>query len=143
MDFGKFVRLAAFAAILAGCGQDRPEATTISGSTCTPETAQIAVTDGFLQRLCGCQEAAGTVATANEILTCSVPRGTTVYFHYYSTLLMHQIVSNGTPGFQSSPLSDPKLPLIISFHPVRLDIVGTYGFEDAFNSAIAGQIVVY
>ncbi|OFZ55417.1 MAG: hypothetical protein A2428_05825 [Bdellovibrionales bacterium RIFOXYC1_FULL_54_43] len=143
MGFGKFVRLAALAAILAGCGQERPESPTISGSNCTPQTAQIAVSDGYLQRLCGCQEAASTVATANEVLTCSVPRGTTVYFHYQSTLLMHQIVSNGTPGFQSSPLSDPKSPLLINFHPVRLDVVGTYGFEDAFNSAIAGQIIVY
>jgi hypothetical protein len=116
---------------------------TSAGSSCQALQAQIAVGDGFLRNLCGCAESAGQWVEANSgVLSCTVPVGTTLFISYIGTYLRHQIVPRGTPGFQPSPVSNPKgLPKILT-HVVQFSEAGTYAFEDLFNSGLRGEIVV-
>lgn len=112
-------------------------------SCVTAKIAQIVVLDGFLQNICGCQETP-KVTAAGSSFVCTVPAGTVVYFQYSGTVLAHQLISNGTPSFPSSPLSDPgdlKHPLVRS-HAVVMNSSGSYNFSDAFNGALSGVIVV-
>src|SRR5262245_45257887 len=90
-----------------GSGSREPLSTPALETACTPGQAQIAVGDGFQKNLCGCSEAGGTQAFAGTSLTCTVPAGTTVFFHYMATLLAHQIIPVGTPAMPASPVSDP------------------------------------
>jgi hypothetical protein len=104
--------------------------------------AEIVVFDNFLQRSCGCAEASGVIASGST-LTCTVPSGTTVIFYYGGVSVRHQIISTGTPSFVSSPVIDPTLPQQpLRVHSVELTSSGTYGFRDAFDESLVGQIIV-
>lgn len=124
-----------------GTGMDEPPG---SGSPtgCVSGVAQIGVSDSYLQIHCGCSEAAGTTVGAGTALTCTVPSGTQVTFHYIATEFPHQIVATGTPSFDPSAYHDPDAYATTRVHVVQLSTAGTYAFADTFNSSLTGQIVV-
>jgi plastocyanin len=103
--------------------------------------AQIGVRDGILQRLCGCNEAAGEFQAPEVPLVCTVPAGTTVFFQFITTRLRHQIVSIGQPAFPPSPVSDPAGTQKVNSYAVVVTPAGTYAYEDNYDNALSGQIV--
>jgi plastocyanin len=113
-----------------------------SSSGCASGLAQIQVGDGFLEILCGCQEAGGVVVGTPANITCTVPSGTVVLFLYLGTELEHQIVSSGGLSFPSSSVSNPQDPNPIRTAAAQFTASGTYDFQDAFNQGIQGKIVV-
>lgn len=127
--------------ILSGCGTQTT--TTFSATApCASGTAQIAVYDGFLKIICGCNEAAGTQSIPPATLTCTIPVNTLFTFSYLGTLTTHQIISEGTPSFAASPLSNPLARSPIRTHTVELKTAGTYVFKDALQSTLSGQLIV-
>ncbi|MGK5084894.1 hypothetical protein WDW37_16525 [Bdellovibrionota bacterium FG-1] len=125
-------------------GSVSQESPAASDTSCVSGQAQIAIRDGFLQNLCGCNESAGQlIPTQQGTLICTVPSGVTVFFHYLGTSLKHEIVSTGSPAFLSSPPSDPKAILSLPTHVVQFANPGTYSFEDAFDTGLQGQIIVH
>lgn len=129
--------------LFGGCGNDSNVGRS-AATSCTSGQVQLEVNDGFLRNLCGCTETAGTFAKAGTELTCTIVAGAYVSFNYLGTVQKHQIVSKGTPEFSPSPLSDPQVTAHtpIRYHGIALTIPGTYRFEDRFNSALSGQLVV-
>jgi hypothetical protein len=128
---------------LSGCGDAVPRPQdfgVIELTACRAGMAQIALYDSGFQNLCGCAEA-GT-ATGAPSVTCTVPVGTVVFFHYSAAKLTHQIVSTGAASFVSSPVVDPLLPLTPRTHAVTFGAAGTYPFADAYNANYSGQIIV-
>jgi plastocyanin len=111
-------------------------------SGCGTGTALIAVRDGYTENLCGCQEAAGTVAMAGHSLTCTITHGTWVVFDFTSAKLMHQVASTGTPSFPQTPLHDPDQGDRSDNAAVQLTQTGTYTYIDLFTPSVGGQIIV-
>lgn len=140
-NLGLLICVVGLAYLLAACGNQTSEVTT-ADTSCPSGAAQINVTDGFLRIICGCAEAAGTIATPPTTLTCTVPAGTTVFFYYEATTLRHQIIPTGSPSFVPSPINDPKDIRSMRSHAVKLDASGTYPFADAMNTTINGQLIV-
>lgn len=124
---------------LWGCGNE-----TIEGinTPCTTGLAQLAVFDTFLENLCGCQEAGNTVIDPPNPLTCTIPVGTTVVFYYTGTKMIHEIASTGSPSFENSAVSNPKASNPIRSFAVTFNTAGDYFFEDVYNQALNGEIVV-
>lgn len=137
-----FLALIALLAGLSTVGCD-PETGIGSGQGCSTGVAQILVTDGGLQRLCGCAETDTALAPPPSSLTCSVAAGTVVFFQYLSTQNTHQIVSTGTPAFEDSPLSEALSETRVPVHAVKFVTTGTYTFRDVFVAGANGQIVVF
>ncbi len=141
----KFRSLVLAGALIFGasaCDQD----TSLSGSNqisgdCITGQAQLVVYDTFIQSVCGCQESPEISNPPNGI-TCTVPVGTSIWFWYLSTTLLHQIQSTATPTFQTSSLSDPNSSNPVRTHVVTLSTTGSYEFDDVYNRAINGTIVV-
>jgi len=110
------------------------------------EVAHIRVSDGLLERECGCLgagEAIGTIFTNNQSLTCTINRGAMVFFHYLGTVQTHQIISDGPLKFPSSPLSDPRDgTATFRVHAVKFLDSGNFQFKDAFNPSVGGVITV-
>src|SRR5271154_7128069 len=101
-----FTFLASAALALGACG---PGTTDVPASTgCAAGQAMISVSDGYLETLCGCAEAAPVYSGPGSRLKCTVTSGTIVFFNYLATHAVHQIVSVGTPTFPSSGVSDPN-----------------------------------
>jgi plastocyanin len=127
----------------SGCNDEQITPTSATGvpGDCTATKAQLAVYDGFIQNLCGCQEAPEQVFPPNS-LTCTISPGTTVIFWYIATNLFHQIQSTANPTFPTSPLSDPNAINPIRAHVVTFGDAGNYEFADVYDPAINGTIVV-
>ena len=68
--------------------------------------------------------------------------GSVVIFSYFGAQLEHQIISSGTPSFIPSGPYNPKDLQPVQVFATQLASTGTYSFTDAFNSSIAGQIIV-
>ncbi|MCC7440683.1 MAG: hypothetical protein IT285_03555 [Bdellovibrionales bacterium] len=141
MTFATIGLVAALLGGAIGCGNALAPAPGASAG-CADGTAILTVGDGTLMRVCGCQEADGTVALPENAITCTVAAGTTVVFLYRGTSIPMQILSVGTPEFQSSAPSLPTSTVQLKAHPVTFDAVGTYEFEDRFTPNLTGQIVV-
>jgi hypothetical protein len=126
--------------LLSACGpeKDYPQRAK-SEAACNTGVAQIAVYDGVLENLCGCQEPRAT----GTFTTCTVAAGTAVVFYFPLTKTRHQIISTGADGFPSSPINDPEKEPRANAHAVILLTPGIYRFEDAFHPALSGQIVVF
>ncbi|MGE0616474.1 MAG: hypothetical protein AB7P04_12620 [Bacteriovoracia bacterium] len=126
---------------ITGCGE------TLTGvqspqTGCSANAVLILVGDGFVQNFCGCQEASGTLATSGQNLTCTFAVGKTVIFQYQPGRLHHQIIPVGTPAIIDGPVYDPNASVPIrSFSHVPA-AAGTYRFQDSFNTAVSGQLVV-
>ncbi len=97
----------------------------------------------MVARLCGCAEGGGGWQTFDAALTCTVPGGTTVVFHYVSSRLRHQIVTApaSTSTFAPSPVSDPLDVPVIRAHGVTLT-TGTYTVTDTFDSRLNAVVDV-
>lgn len=129
--------------LMPGCGSSVTSSVqSASTAGCSEQAAQIGVGDGYLTPLCGCKEVAGTVFFASSLLTCTVSRGTTVFFQYLGTNLPHQIISTGQPSFMSSPISRPNDPARIRVHAAYFTESGTYSFQDQMQNGVIGQVVV-
>jgi hypothetical protein len=142
--FAAFLACSA-AHLLSGCGEGGVLGQHLSaGATvCPGNTAEIAVSDGYLEVLCGCAETAGLVVGAGKgPLTCTVAAGTEIFFNYTAITVSHQIVASGTPAIPPSPVSNPKDTLQNVVHAFKVTTPGTYPFWDAYNNALTGQLVV-
>ena len=141
-----FVLLITFC--LTSCGPTKPGGLPASSTGCgtgtgTAAVAQVAVSDGYLKTLCGCQETTPVVTRAGSTLTCTVSSGTHVFFQYQGSFLAHQIVSVGQPSFTPSSVSDTlRQSRPIRSHVIQLQNPGTYVFQDQYEHALQGQIVV-
>jgi len=125
---------------LSGCGKSAtPD---LEPTTCAPNQALVAVFDGVLQNVCGCQETAGTYGTLDSPLTCTVSAGTRVSFYFFNTQLAHQLISTENTAFQGCPVADPSSVAKISSFEVLFGSSGNYRFQDAFISNLRGQIIV-
>ena len=112
-------------------------------SGCAATSAELAVGDGYQEVICGCQETGGTqLASGGTPLTCTVPAGTTIFLFYLNTQTKHQVVATVDSPFPSSDLNDPFAKTPMRSYGFKLDTPGTYGYVDAYNTGIAGQIVV-
>jgi len=131
----------ALAGISAACGTAEP---TGAEPGCDTGAAAIGVTDGMASILCGCAEAAGTWVANGGALTCTVPAGTTVMFHYINPLNRHQIVSTAGSvlSFAPSPVYLPDSPMAIRSHAVRLEASGNYDFTDTFDTSLSATLSV-
>ena len=128
---------------LTGCAQQSNQVgNPTSAPSCGAHTAVIRVQDGFLEILCGCTEAAGTVSAAGSPLTCTLSSGDNVIFDYRGSRNAHQIVSSGTPSFPSSPAKVRGSAMRIHTHGFSLDTAGTYSFSDNFDQQLTGQLIV-
>ena len=144
-------RLVTFFALFSwgasGCASSNPTdpmaAVPAESTACLAGQAQIVVRDGSLQNLCGCAESNGQVISTHEgTLTCTVPVGTVVFFHYIGIQLQHQIISTGAPSFGSSAPAGPGIVRPVVVHTVEFDTAGSYSFLDAFDNGLNGNIVV-
>ena len=124
---------------LQGCGTDTSRTL---NSGCANNTAILAVYDGAIQNLCGCQESSTDLIAGNQGVTCTVSQGSTVIFQYIRTQLPHQIAGSGTPQMGTSPLSQPKDEIPLRTFSLILNQAGTYSFEDLYDLTINGQIIV-
>jgi hypothetical protein len=138
-----WIVLAAALAASAGCSSTTDVTPiTSQGTACPSGAAEIAVTDGYVQALCGCAESSATPVTPPAALKCTVPVNTVVVFDYLNgTKLRHQIVPTGAPAFAASPVSDPGSSSAVRFHAVQLAAPGSYGFQDSYDEALNGALV--
>jgi hypothetical protein len=144
MIFSKFLLLSCgmlTLGVLKGCGGDISTYNDVD-TGCSSGAALIGVYNGLLKGLCGCGEKALTEGKAGQKLPCTVKSGSTVIFQFEDTSNRHQIISEGTPGFVSSPIYDPMASNIVNSHGVLLNQTGTYHYKDAFDSNLQGQIIV-
>ncbi len=113
----------------------------LASSNCKPGVAQILVQDGFLQNLCGCDQNNGVMVVPPATLNCTVPRGTTVFFHFTGNRLRHQIIPTGTQTFVPSPQINPDSDTKLRAYAITLQDLGTYPFEDGINRSMSGQLI--
>ena len=142
----------ALVALLIVSGCDAPDSETrangvpYESTRCENKQAQIGVMDGIFQIFCGCTEPGGTVANASipstTPLQCTIPAGTTVFFHFVVPKLKHQILSVSAPNFTSSIIYDPKTMGYPYVHAITLDQPGTYNFLDGFQQDLTGRLIV-
>jgi hypothetical protein len=127
---------------LCSCADPTSDPRNRALTACATGTAQIGVYDGFLQRLCGCQEGNSQGIRSGTALTCTIPLNTTLTFLYVATQIPHQIQSVGTPSFTSSAYSDPTGPNPVPAHAVTFRVAGSYAFRDLTDPGLSGTIVV-
>ncbi len=125
--------LPTLALLVTACAADNP--LTSDSTVCQPGSALVLLGDATLDRRCGCNEAALRFSMPTTGFTCTVARGTTVFFTLDGTLQSHQLVPTSGSQFPAGPLNAPS-------HAVTFSTAGTYGFQDAFNMLLNGQIVV-
>lgn len=135
--------LTALAATLSACQEYNGPVIDPTGSQCASNIAQIGVGDGFLEFLCGCtgQPPATTVLPAPANLTCHVPLNTTIVFQYIGIQTQHQIVNSSGLSFPSGPVITPG-PGNVTTSTATFIQTGTYGFQDDYDLALQGSIIV-
>ncbi len=105
---------------------------------CQSGVAEILIGDGFMEILCGCTEAQGTIFPSPGNLSCHLRNPTsTILFLYSGTVLKHRILSVGNPTFLSSPISDP---MSVSPYPVHRALVSQSGSIFAFQDSYSGMV---
>ncbi|MBC7692208.1 MAG: hypothetical protein H7222_10595 [Methylotenera sp.] len=130
---------------LGGCGEKDPSQAlpNTSATACRPGVAQIAVHDGSLQHICGCTESTGqSVVYPPAALTCTVPVDTFVLFYFLDTHLRHQLVPQGTSGFNAGAPFNPERPSSNKVHSAGFSQTGSFAFKDVFLPTVQGVIVV-
>src|SRR4051794_21181410 len=105
------------ATLFSGCDSESDLPAT--SKSCPANAAMITVSDGYLETICGCAEAAPAYYAPGSRLLCTVTAGTTVIFNYLVTHSQHQILATGTPSFPPSPVSNPTDQTVIRVHAVR------------------------
>lgn len=113
-------------------------------ATCDVGTAQIAVHDGYLQRVCGCGGIDGEMVATPGHLSCTLKLGSTVFIHYFGAQLPHRIIPTGTPDFPVGAIYHPSLGDLASVrsHAFEPEVVGTYPFQDEFQVDLTGDFTV-
>ena len=111
--------------------------TPVPATTCRSGTAEIAVYDGGMQRMCGCAEGGSGVFTSGQGLVCTVSAGTTVFFRYPGIALDHQISIIGQISFQPRAGGSG----VTQSDAWIFNSSGTFTFSDSFTS-IGGTIIV-
>ncbi len=132
--------------ILINCGNITTYSSNLLPEGCDSNSALILVWDGHFENFCGCEDAGqnGTVQSPPSALSCKVTSGKTVYFQIMGNTLYHQIISTDSPKkFEASFVHKPNLknrnwPYAI----ILTETSVTYNYQDAFNSAMTGQIIV-
>ncbi len=126
---------------LTACPLTQGPISDTGGSGCSSGLTQIGVGDGFLQYLCGCTgQTSSSVLSAPANMVCHVPAGTHIIFQFIDIHTQHQIVNSGGLFFVSGAVIQPGSGVYTS--AAQFTSVGTYYFEDAFNTTLQGQIVV-
>lgn len=111
---------------------------------CNDETAAIIlVLDSVLRTGCGCSEGEGITTDA---ITCTIQAGKTVIFDFSGSTIPHQIKSEGSPSFPSSPpfpgLEEAEETNQADVHAFQLTETGTYRFSDTHHPHLSGRIIV-
>ena len=119
---------------LASCGISP---TPTPSTTCDSGTAQIAVYDGGMQRICGCTEGTSGVVVSGQTLTCTVSVGTTVFYLYQGIAQSHQVSISGQTTFVVRSGGSG----VTQTDGWRFTSTGSFTFVDTFTN-IGGTIVV-
>jgi hypothetical protein len=126
--------------LATACDQTTAPVVATADTACNPGEAQIRVSDGYFENLCGCVEPTGTI-TSSGTFTCTVKTGAWVFFLYIDTHINHQIISTGGLSFVSGGVNQPGSSNNSNL-AAQFTSAGTADFEDAFNTTIQGKIVV-
>jgi hypothetical protein len=126
---------------LVACDSSSSPIIVPSQTACTAGEAEIRISDGFFENICGCSEAVGVVVESGTF-TCTVETGTVVFFLYIDTHLSHQIISTGGEPFASGTVNVPGNNSSNNNVAAEFNTAGTADFQDAFNSNIQGQIII-
>jgi hypothetical protein len=121
------------AAAVVGCGAIRLDG---PDGSCPAGTAQIAVFDTALQRVCGCAEPSGQYFSAPGSLTCTIRVGTVATFTYVGTTNTHQI---SISSLYTSPPRGPSDTTQMDGYEFRM--TGSFPFSD-INTSIGGTFIV-
>ncbi len=106
-------------------------------ASCPAGTAQIAVYDTAMQRVCGCNEASGQYFTSAGSLTCTIKVRTVVYFNYVGITNTHRI---SIPGLSySSPVRSQSSSSQTDGY--QIGSTGSFTFQDDYTS-IGGTFIV-
>jgi hypothetical protein len=130
-------------AYLSACGNGTPSG--IAKTECAKGAALIWVYDSTLRSLCGCDEGLQIKAAGDdEDFRCTVSSGMTVTFQFSGSHLRHQIIPSDDPSpIPTGPLYDPEtIEFQAPAYGFEVEEIGTFGFEDAFNSALSGAITI-
>ncbi len=127
-------------ALATACSSENSEPSPQVG--CATGTALLGMGDHYLVHLCGCQEATGTLVSANETFTCTIASPATIVFQTLSGTSNHQIISTGTPSFVDFPMMNPKAVIPVRSFGLLFSTPGTYAFQDRMNTSLSGQLVV-
>ena len=119
---------------LASCGFSP---TPTPSTTCAASSAEIAVYDGGMQRMCGCAEGASGVFTSGQGLVCTVPAGTSVFFRYPGIAQSHQVVIATQTTFPVRSAGSG----VTQSDAWTFNSSGSFTFSDSFTS-IGGTIIV-
>jgi hypothetical protein len=125
-----------------GCGSSVSQPVQLAEANCSAGAAQIGIGSNYSVILCGCQEAQGQVVQAPDLLTCTVPANTHVFFQYMDQTAYHQIVPSGQPDFQPGPPNSPLSEAPVLSYVIKLKNPGTYGYKDFYFESLQGRIVV-
>lgn len=140
--FALSAALMGFGLLTVSCNQTSTNSLPGADTFCAAGSAQIQIGDGYQLILCGCAEPGGQViGSGSGTLTCTVPVGTEVFFFYQATHLTHQLIPSAGSAFPASPLSDPTATLAVTVDAFQPQVAETYGYVDAFNAGVVGQIV--
>lgn len=112
-------------------------------AACTTGNAQIFVGEGYLRLACGCAEGTNVLVIQGSAATCTVALGTRVLFHFSEARRRHQIVGVGSPNLGASDVVNPPDEAVFAAFAPSLPATGTYQFQDAFNAAVSGQLIVF
>jgi hypothetical protein len=125
----------------SSCEQINPPIVNQSDTACATGQAQVQISDGYFEDLCGCAEGSSTV-TSPGTLTCTVPLNTVVFFYVIAGFTHHQVISTGgTLTFPSSSVSAIDTGTVQPYG-FQFTTAGTADFEDAYDTALQGQIIV-
>ncbi len=119
---------------LASCGISPTPA---PSATCSATSAEIAVYDGGMQRMCGCAEGMSGVVTSGQTLVCTVSAGTSVFFRYPGIAQSHQVVITGQTTFPVRSAGSG----VTQSDAWTFNSSGSFTFSDSFTS-IGGTIIV-
>jgi hypothetical protein len=122
------------------CNSSTAPVITEPQTVCSSGEAQIRVSDGYFENLCGCAETQGIVVNSGTF-TCTVKAGTAVFFLYLDIHLPHQIISTGGEPFTSGGVVQPGASSNLNV-AAEFNTAGTADFEDAFDQNIQGKIVI-
>jgi hypothetical protein len=136
----KFSRIAVYLTLMLGLASNLSSCGFVStggaSTTCPSKTAQIAVFDTQMRRVCGCAETSGTYFGVGQSLNCTVSAGTTVYFNYVGITITHLITIPGQTMFVTRNASTAN-----QTDGWQFNSTGSFLFSDIYTT-IGGTITV-